>query len=476
MFFVSQHIGKLKLKPSASSPSLTSIPLPSAAVPHRSESASKHNYLSTQSTNHSSASNKTFSAKDSLTNEKAVGLPACSSSSNKTTLVRCDDNSSLVKELGLIPAAPAVNPDLQVVSVCPAVVKKEGRKVYDSRRREEIRAEYIKRYGEVTANGEDSCESDGEVVVLTPPPQTPESLVVLTSDSEDERKNRRKPKNSSRVKGRQVYEINSDSNTSRNRSRSNSRRRRSRSRSRRRRSRSRDRYRSRSKRRRSRSKRRTSSERHRNKARNRSGSRSKLRRSRSRDLRRISEKDRHGRDRRQSPHKSRVSKSPKPTRRDKSRRSRSASIRRRHTSSSTKRDSSPVKRRKRKASASKSRSKERKTTSSDRANSYHSPSPRQSTKPGVKRARKVSVSANTLGSELEKNYRRMHGADDRSRSPTPPSEMPKEVADKPKTKKKSKSENKKKKKQKKISKHHVDGGGRVYLVAFYTLASISDCV
>ena len=235
--------------------------------------------------------------------------------------------SEILRELDIF----EIRPEVPVITAYPIAIKKEGRKVYDSRDRDEIRKGWQKEKsgdyeidlsGDVELNYEGDVDRDDEVIVLTPPTRSPESVVVLTSDSEDERKNKmrktQKSRKSSGAHSHRTYRVpDSDSEGSKSRSRSTSRNRKrrdnNRKRSESRRSRSRNRHNSPHRRKRSGS---------RTRRRSRSNSRTRrMRRSRSRSARRKS----------RSPHR----------RRSKSPRKGKSSKRNNRSSQSPKRNKSP---------------------------------------------------------------------------------------------------------------------------------------
>lgn len=132
--------------------------------------------------------------------------------------------NSIESAMQEITSVTNIRPPVVDSTVFPAVIKKEGRKLYDSHDRLEI----MERFKQPSGDRADSDREDGELededdalIVLTPPPRSPESVVILTSDSEEERRNltrleREKRKSKKRSNGR------SGSKSRRRRSRSRS--------------------------------------------------------------------------------------------------------------------------------------------------------------------------------------------------------------------------------------------------------------
>ena len=164
--------------------------------------------------------------------ESALYTPTPSKSVSTTLLpengqLLSKSASEILRELDIF----EIRPEVPVITAYPIAIKKEGRKVYDSRDRDEIRKGWQKEKsgdyeidlsGDVELNYEGDVDGDDEVIVLTPPTRSPESVVVLTSDSEDERKNKmrktQKSRKSSGAHSHRTYRVpDSDSEGSKSR-------------------------------------------------------------------------------------------------------------------------------------------------------------------------------------------------------------------------------------------------------------------
>lgn len=433
--------------------------------------------------------------------------------------------ASVLRQLDIV----EIRPEIPVITAYPIAIKKEDRKVYDSRDKDNIIKGWKKEKNTTADNdgekalstdGEINDDDDGEVIVLTPPPRSPESVVVLSSDSEDERKNKLRKNQSNRktpaARNSRTYRVHDSDSESKSRSRSNSRtrkrsdrdRRQQRDRSRRSRSRNRRnspqrrqrrsrsnsrlrnkrRSRSRSIRRKSRSPRRRRSRspirRVRSPVRNSRPSNSPVRRVTAVPRRRTPVKERLGPVRRTSRDRRRDSRSPirsknrpstSPVRRQNGNRSRSPQHRSTKRRSRTPSLTSSISRVRRSASrGSHSRQTDRQTNGHISSNTdSHSPSHRQAKVP----------SSHTLAAELERNYKRKltEGlAPDRSPS-APPDGGDEPVVAKSKSKKKGKSSavSSKKKKRKRAK---TDDSGRCtsytcdnnYCIVLYCSAELAN--
>ena len=387
--------------------------------------------------------------------------PQGSKSLENIPLPDTDNGSSQSFELGsLLKRLNALRPEEPDIIACPVSVKKEGRMPYDSRNRNSIRSWFVEEHG---SNSDDTKDPenhiDEDIVVLTPPPLSPEPVVVLSTDSEDERNNINRPPRLKNAKKADtpIYSISSgsESDSSRRRSASRSRHRRSHTPSKRRRYHSR----SRSIDRRHRSRRNRSRSRHRSHSRRRNLPNSRHRRSRTPVRRRRTPvKDRLGprpstehhrnrhrrKDRSRTPRR-RVSRTPNkqfsssPLKRNGTRsphRKRPV----RYTMSKT-RSKSPVRISKRKKTVSPLRS----STSPERLRKAYEKSRRRDIGAAVD-ATLLYGTSQTLASELERNYRRMHEEIEVVHE-NHASDVAEEGEIRNKTKKRSKTDNKKKKKK-----------------------------